>query len=62
MPWRGKARARETEGDGKLAERLGRKEERRNESQCLLRTNVDQNEGREHRVKQRKEVRQMRRR
>lgn len=38
VPWRGKARAREIERDGKLAGRLGRKRERGNE--CLSRTDV----------------------
>lgn len=41
VPWRGKARVSEIEGDGKLADTLGKKGERRNGLQCLSRTDTE---------------------
>ena len=62
VPWRGKARATEIRGDGKLAERLGRKGEWRKESPRLSRTDAYRSKQREQSegLNWRKEVRQMR--
>lgn len=62
MPWRGKARAREIEGDGKLADRLGEKERVKERVAALVaHRRAGQNEVTERRVKRGKETGQMRR-
>lgn len=62
MPWRGKARAREIEGDGKLADRLGKKERvKERVAAFVAHRRAGQIEVTARRVKRGKEARQMRR-